>query len=146
MGKRTVRMATLTISLPDSMMAFVEAEVAEGDFITASDYFCFLLQEAQKQKEDAPLRTLLLEGLQSGEATPLTKIGRIYAGNWRRADNEVCDNRLFNRQSVLRPPRRRLSRPLPKAERPSSLLRVCGRRRRRRSRSCSRPRPPAPAG
>ena len=65
-------MATLNISLPDTMKAFVEAEVAEGGYNTTSEYFRALVRQAQDQKARAQLEALLLEGLSSGEATPMT--------------------------------------------------------------------------
>jgi antitoxin ParD1/3/4 len=66
-------MATLNISLPDSMKEFIEAEVIEGGYSTTSEYFRSLVREAQKRKEEARLETLLLEGLHSGEATPMSE-------------------------------------------------------------------------
>ena len=66
-------MATLTISLPDSMQAFVEAEVAGGSYNTLSEYFRTLVREAQKRKEETRLAALLLEGRQSGDATLMTE-------------------------------------------------------------------------
>ena len=65
-------MATMNISLPDAMRAFVEAEIAEGGYSTASEYFRQLVRTAQKEKTEATLQALLLEGLQSGEATEFT--------------------------------------------------------------------------
>ncbi|HZO91652.1 MAG TPA: type II toxin-antitoxin system ParD family antitoxin [Chthonomonadaceae bacterium] len=66
-------MATMNISLPDTMKAFVEAEVAEGGYNTASEYFRALVREAQERKARVRLEALLLEGLQSGAATPMTE-------------------------------------------------------------------------
>jgi antitoxin ParD1/3/4 len=65
-------MATMNISLPDPMRAFIEAEVAEGGYSTASEYFRELVRTAQKQKAETTLQSLLLEGLQSGDAAELT--------------------------------------------------------------------------
>lgn len=66
-------MASLNISLPDPMRAFVEAEVAKGGFGTASEYIRHLIREAQKDAAQNRLEQLLLEGLDSGtpiEVTP----------------------------------------------------------------------------
>ena len=62
-------MASLNISLPDPMRAFVEAEVAKGGFGTASEYIRHLIREAQKDAAQNRLEQLLLEGLDSG--TPI---------------------------------------------------------------------------
>ena len=66
-------MATMNISLPNSMKTFVEAEVMEGGYSTTSEYFRALVREAQKRKEEARLEALLLEGLHSGDSTPMTE-------------------------------------------------------------------------
>lgn len=66
-------MATMNISLPDSMKSFVETEVKEGGYNTTSEYFRALVREAQERKAKARLEALLLEGLHSGEATPMTE-------------------------------------------------------------------------
>lgn len=65
-------MTTLNISLPDSMRAFIEEQTHSGDFSTASEYVRSLIREDQKHKAQERLETLLLEGLESGEATPMT--------------------------------------------------------------------------
>lgn len=43
-------MATMNISIPDSMRQFVEAEAAEGEF-TASEYLRHLIRSAQEEKK-----------------------------------------------------------------------------------------------
>jgi len=58
-------MTTVTISLPDSLKAFVEAQLATKGFGNVSEYFRSLLREAQEKEQDARLETLLLEGLAS---------------------------------------------------------------------------------
>ncbi len=66
-------MTTVTISLPDSLKAFVESQVATKGYGNVSEYFRSLLREAQAKEEDARLEALLLEGLASGdgmEASP----------------------------------------------------------------------------
>jgi antitoxin ParD1/3/4 len=55
------------------MKAFVEAEVEAGGYNTTSEYFRALVYEAQDRKAQARLELLLLEGLISGEATPMTE-------------------------------------------------------------------------
>jgi antitoxin ParD1/3/4 len=58
-------MTTITISLPDSLKAFVEAQLQRRGFGNVSEYFRSLLREAQVKEEEARLETLLLEGLAS---------------------------------------------------------------------------------
>lgn len=66
-------MATVTISLPDSLKEFVDAQLAHKGYGNVSEYFRSLLREAQAKEQDARLEALLLEGLASGEPVPLTK-------------------------------------------------------------------------
>lgn len=65
-------MATMTISLPDKMREFVEAEVSRGDYGSASELFRELVRERQKRKTQEQLETLLLEGLESGTPSRVT--------------------------------------------------------------------------
>ena len=64
-------MATITISLPDSLKSFIEEQVDQEGFGTVSEYLRSLVREAQKRNAQARLEALLLEGLQS-EASALT--------------------------------------------------------------------------
>ena len=66
-------MTTVTISLPESLKAFVERQLASKGYGNVSEYFRTLLREAQAKEEDARLEALLLEGLTSGKDIPLTK-------------------------------------------------------------------------
>jgi antitoxin ParD1/3/4 len=63
-------MTTLTISLPESLKQFVDAQVASKGYGNVSEYFRSLLREAQQKEADARLEALLLEGLAS-ESIPL---------------------------------------------------------------------------
>jgi antitoxin ParD1/3/4 len=58
-------MATVTISLPDSLKAFIDSQLATKGYGNVSEYFRTLLREAQAKEEDARLVALLLEGLAS---------------------------------------------------------------------------------
>jgi antitoxin ParD1/3/4 len=58
-------MTTVTISLPDSLKAFVETQIATKRYGNVSEYFRTLLREAQAKEEAARLEALLLEGLAS---------------------------------------------------------------------------------
>ncbi len=63
---------TMNISLPASMRAFVEGQVAAGGYSTASEYVRELIRQAQKVAEKQRLETLLIEGLRSGKAVPVS--------------------------------------------------------------------------
>jgi len=48
-------MATMTISLPDPLREFVEAEVSSGNYGSASELFREMVRERQKQKSQERL-------------------------------------------------------------------------------------------
>jgi antitoxin ParD1/3/4 len=56
-------MATMNISLPDDLKAFVDAQVAEHAYGSSSEYLRELIR---KQRDVEKLRGLLLEGAHSG--------------------------------------------------------------------------------
>jgi antitoxin ParD1/3/4 len=66
-------MTTVTISLPESLKAFIDRQLATKGYGNVSEYFRSLLRDAQQAEEDARLETLLLEGLAGGEDIPLSK-------------------------------------------------------------------------
>lgn len=61
-------MATMNISLPDDLKIFVDAQVAEHAYGSTSEYLRELIR---KQRDIEKLRNLLLEGFNSGPATPM---------------------------------------------------------------------------
>jgi antitoxin ParD1/3/4 len=65
-------MSSVSISLPDSLRAFVERRAEEQGYETVSDYFRDLVLKDQKRQGEARLERLLLEGLNSGESIELT--------------------------------------------------------------------------
>lgn len=64
---------TMNISLPASMRAFVEDQVAAGGYSTASEYIRELIRHAQQAIERQRLEALLIEGLRSGSPVPVTE-------------------------------------------------------------------------
>jgi antitoxin ParD1/3/4 len=66
-------MTTVTISLPESLKAFISRQLATKGYGNVSEYFRSLLRSAQKEEEDARLEALLLEGLASGDDIPMTR-------------------------------------------------------------------------
>jgi antitoxin ParD1/3/4 len=66
-------MKSLNISLPESMRIYVEEQVASGGYGTASEYIRSLIRSDQKRQATERLEAMLLEGLDSGTATPMTE-------------------------------------------------------------------------
>ena len=67
-------MTTVTISLPESLKAFVDEQLATKGYGNVSEYFRSLLRAAQEREEDTRLETLLVEGLRTGgDDIPLTR-------------------------------------------------------------------------
>lgn len=58
-------MTPMNISLPDGMKAFIEAQMSQDGYASASEYFRTLVREAQMRKGHQELEAKLLEGLQS---------------------------------------------------------------------------------
>lgn len=84
-------MTTLNISLPDSMRVFIDEQIAQGGYSTASEYIRDLIRQAQKQAAKEKLDNMLLEGLASGEAVKVTD-------EWWQEKQEHL-NRLRRQQS-----------------------------------------------
>lgn len=59
-------MATLNISMPDEMRAYIEARVSMGEYQSASDYLRDLIRHDREETEQ-----LIMEGLESGSTRPL---------------------------------------------------------------------------
>jgi len=55
------------------MRLYIEEQVANGGYSTVSEYFRELVRQDQKRKAQEHLEALLLEGLNSGMATPMTE-------------------------------------------------------------------------
>lgn len=66
-------MKSINISLPESMGTYVEEQIKNGDYDTASEYIKDLIRRDRAQKNHDKLEPLLLEGLNSGEATSMTE-------------------------------------------------------------------------
>jgi antitoxin ParD1/3/4 len=65
-------MATMNVSLPDPLKAWVEAQAETGRYANASDYVRDLIRKDQERasKLDA-LQRLITEGMESGDAQNL---------------------------------------------------------------------------
>jgi len=69
----TQTMTTVTISLPESLKAFINRQLATKGYGNVSEYFRSLLRDAQEAEEGARLEALLVEGLAGGDDIPLTR-------------------------------------------------------------------------
>ena len=77
-------MDTLTVSLPEALTAYLQEQVASGHYSTADDYIQTLIQQDKERKNQ--LEPLLLEGLASGDPTPMT------AADWSTIRAKVQQN------------------------------------------------------
>jgi antitoxin ParD1/3/4 len=66
-------MASLNISLPAPLREWIEAQVKRGRYGNASEYVRELIRRDQERQAQGRLEELLLEGIKSGTASPLTK-------------------------------------------------------------------------
>jgi antitoxin ParD1/3/4 len=78
-------MTTMNISVPDDMKAFVEAEMAQEGYASASEYLRTLIREAQKRRAKRELEAKFREALESGPATPMTR------EDWDSIEQEAMD-------------------------------------------------------
>lgn len=62
-------MQSMNISLPEPLKQFVDGQVAAGRYSSASEYVRELIRADEKRKAEERLEALLLEGLQSDEAS-----------------------------------------------------------------------------
>jgi antitoxin ParD1/3/4 len=77
-------MTNMNVSLPETLKDYVEEQVISGGYGTSSEYLRELIREDKKRKAQERLETLLLEGLESGEAIPVTP--EFWKELWARVD------------------------------------------------------------
>ncbi len=65
-------MASLNISLPQSLKDYVEGRVKTSGYSTPSEYVRELLRQDQKRCAEEKLEELLLDGLNSGDPIEIT--------------------------------------------------------------------------
>jgi antitoxin ParD1/3/4 len=61
-------MATMNVSLPDSLKEFVEAQVDEHGYGTSSEFVRNLIR---REQERTTLRALLVDGMSSGQGSEM---------------------------------------------------------------------------
>jgi antitoxin ParD1/3/4 len=66
-------MPSLNISLPAPLREWIEAQIKGGRYGNASEYLRELIRRDQERQAQGRLEELLLEGVNSGTASPLTK-------------------------------------------------------------------------
>jgi antitoxin ParD1/3/4 len=70
--RELVPVKSINISLPDVMRTYIEEKVTDGGYSSISEYFRELVRQDQKRQAAERLETMLLEGLNSGNATEMT--------------------------------------------------------------------------
>ena len=63
---------SMNVSLPEALKDYVQERVAEGTFSNPSDYVRALIREDMRRQAEEKLDALLMEGLNSGPAEPMT--------------------------------------------------------------------------
>ena len=66
-------MASLNISLPAPLREWIESQIKGGRYGNASEYVRELIRRDQERQAQQRLEQVLLEGVTSGKASPLTK-------------------------------------------------------------------------
>jgi antitoxin ParD1/3/4 len=66
-------MTTMNISLPEEMKAFIEAQMSQEGYASASEFLRSLIREEQRRRAKRALEAKLREALESGPATPMTR-------------------------------------------------------------------------
>ena len=61
-------MQSMNISLPDPLKQFVDAQIAQGRYSSASEYVRELIRADEKRKAEEQFEAKLLEGLNSRES------------------------------------------------------------------------------
>ncbi len=74
-------MATITISLPESLRKFVEDRASEQGYRSPGEYVSHLIEEKQRRETQNRLDGLLQEGIDSGEPE---EVGAAYWDRKRR--------------------------------------------------------------
>jgi len=75
-------MESMNISLPEAMKQFVDGQIAQGRFSSASEYVRGLIRADEKRKAEEELEAKLLEGLNGAES-------ELTAADWRAIRKEA---------------------------------------------------------
>lgn len=85
-------MESMNISLPDPLKQFVDGQIAQGRYSSASEYVRELIRADEKRKAEDQLEAKLLEGLNSPE-TALT------AADWKNLRAEALAKLAARKQA-----------------------------------------------
>jgi antitoxin ParD1/3/4 len=66
-------MQTVNIVLSEQLKEFVERQVSSGRYSSLSDYVRDLICDDEKRKAQEKLEGMLMDGIQSGEPTEMTR-------------------------------------------------------------------------
>jgi antitoxin ParD1/3/4 len=66
-------MQTMNISLPDQLKDFVDEQIGSGRYSSVSEYVRDLIRDDERRKAQEKLEALLMEGIQSGKPTGMTR-------------------------------------------------------------------------
>lgn len=64
-------MVNINLVLTDELKQFVDKDIREGGYASASEYVCDLVRQRRRIKAEDLLRQLIAEGLASGAPAPL---------------------------------------------------------------------------
>jgi antitoxin ParD1/3/4 len=64
---------SMNVLLPETLKGYVDDRVAEGIYSNASDYVRALIRSDMKRHSQEQLEALLLDGINSGPATEMTR-------------------------------------------------------------------------
>lgn len=92
-------MTSMNISVPEPMRDWVEALIKQGRYGNASEYFRELIRRDQERLARERLEQLLVEGIESGAPSPMTK------KDWAEIRDEVAKKLEARRGSRAKKPR-----------------------------------------
>src|SRR6266404_1089538 len=72
-SERPLSMQTMNISLPEQLKDFVDNQVGSGRYSSVSEYVRDLIRDDEKRKAQDRLEAMLMEGVQSGKPTDMTR-------------------------------------------------------------------------
>ena len=63
----------MNVSLPDQLKEFVDKQVSAGHYSSFSEYVGDLIRDDERRKAQDQLEAFLMEGVESGEPTEMTR-------------------------------------------------------------------------
>jgi len=77
-------MTSMNVSMPEALKEYVEEQVQNGAYGTASEYLRELIRADKKRKAQERLEAMLIEGLDSENSEPVTP--QFWDELWGRVD------------------------------------------------------------